>query len=398
MSATTKTKGPAKLPLNLLNPYKEHELEVYICFLRWHGILHPSAPIAAAMQDLSASDVIRFGGNAATPLIFPQAIASFATIFFGAQHGQFQVLNQGYAMYGAALKQLNQALTDPKCYAKDDVLLSVLALSLLEAWVPSGPKHYMKHMAGLERLLELRGPCRNPKSMAFHKGLRHMILFVSIRTRKASILARPEWKKVFRDNSGTELQEQDLFEILADSTVLTAELDDILASAEPDLQRDVKKFDELEEIAERALELLAQLGAWKDRWDSEEKDSYREVSATGDDPPPFMTIFEFSHDSTATMLLFYYSTLIHVLRILIALPRLGKDECTAAEWSATIDILRCVPYYQVRKSHLDLRVVHLAIMTVWPTLRGRETVGGRWLMDALNTPSRDAFATGLWAE
>jgi hypothetical protein len=192
-----------------------------------------------------------------------------------------------------------------------------------------------------------------------------------------------------------ELQEQDLHDVLADCTALVAEWDGILATWELDLQRDMKRYDELEK---KTLALLAHLRAWKGRWDSDGKNTYLEISANEDDPPPFLTIFKFSHDSTATMLLFYNSVLIYVLRILNSLPRDSKAEYIAAEWSAAVDICRCIPHYLARESRLDLRVVHLAIVTVWTTLRGGETANGRWIIDVLSTQSRELFAKGLWAD
>ncbi|KAE9362848.1 hypothetical protein N431DRAFT_564997 [Stipitochalara longipes BDJ] len=385
--------GSAVLRINSLNPLKENEIEVYICYLRWHPILR-GGPVALALQRLQTNEVIPAGTNATIIRIFPQTLVSFAAVFFGVHHRQVQITNHGYAMYGVALKRLNQALSEPKCYTHDEIILSVVTLALLESWVPSGPKHYLKHMAGVERLLELQGP--SPKSMELHKGLRHMILFVSLRTRKPSILARAEWKTAFKINcSDIESQEQDLYDILADCTALVAEYDGILATWELGLQRDIKRYDEIEE---KTLALLAHLRAWKRRWDSDGKNAYLEIPANEDNPPPFLTIFEFSQDLTATMLLFYNSVLIYVLRILISLPRDSKDEYISAEWSAAVDICRCIPYYLVRESHLDLRVVHLAIVTVWTTLRGRETANGRWIMDVLNTPSRELFAKGLWAD
>jgi hypothetical protein len=372
---------------------KGNEIEVYICYFREHRILR-GGPVALALQQLQPKEVISAGTNTATRQIFPQAVVSFATVFFGAHHRQSQIISHGYTMFGVALKQLNQALSEPKCYTRDEVVLSVATLALLECWVPSGPKHYLKHISGVERLLELRGP--DPRSLELYKGLRHMILFASLRTRKLSILAKAEWKTAFKINcSEKELQEVDLYDVLADCTALVVEQDDMLATSGLDLMRDTRRYNE---IKEKALALLTHLHAWRKRWDSDKKNSYSGIFANEDDPPPFLTIFEFSSDSTATMLMFYNSALIHVLRILASLQLDSKDEYIAAEWSAALDICRCIPYYLVRESRLDLRVVHLAVVTVWTTLRGKETADGRWIMDVLNTKSQEVFAKGLWVD
>jgi hypothetical protein len=383
---------PQSFPSPLL---KVNEIEIYLCHFLDHPMIR-SGPVAVTARRLQLSEVIPAGANTATLQLFPQAVLSFATVFFGALHGQDRITRHGYTLFGTALKQLNLALSEPKCYTRDDVIISVITLALLEFWVPSGPKHYLKHIAGVERLLELRGP--DPKSLELYRGLRHMILFASLSTRKPSILAGLEWKKAFRVNcSEEESQKQDLYDVLADCTVLVAERD-VLATWVLDLERYTLRQSEIEK---KALLLLTNLRSWKMRWDNDKENSYVEISVNEDDPPPFRTILEFSSDSAATMLLFYNSALIHVLQILASLQldnSLSKDEYIAAERSAAFDICRCIPYYLVRKSHLDLRCVHLAVVTAWKTLRHRETADGRWLMDILSAKSQESFAPGLWAD
>lgn len=138
-------------------------------------------------------------------------------------------------MHGVALKHLNQALSDSKCYTRDEVIISVITLALLECFVPTRPKYFLKHKIGLERLLELREPSSycSLKSSQIHKGVRHMILFASLRTGKPSILARAEWKGPLRVNcSDEDVQAQDLFDILANCTVLIGDRDNMLANWE----------------------------------------------------------------------------------------------------------------------------------------------------------------------
>ncbi|KAK1093161.1 hypothetical protein LTR48_002893 [Friedmanniomyces endolithicus] len=53
-----------------------------------------------------------------------QVILSFAFIVFGTHHGQTLTAQEGYAMYGKALLDLNEAMSDPTCYTQDEVYLS----------------------------------------------------------------------------------------------------------------------------------------------------------------------------------------------------------------------------------------------------------------------------------
>jgi hypothetical protein len=210
----------------------------------------------------------------------------------------------------------------------------------------------------------------------------------------------------------------------------------MLSNWDLDLERSTHQRDK---IKRRALDLLTHLRAWKERWDSDGRNSYSETSAAsagqptieeswGDGSPPFLTTFEFSNGPAATMLMFYNTTLIYVLRILASLPlpleniglhssqsiqdtlqdaghldnlgRLSKDEYLAAERLAALEVCRCVPFDLVQKSCLDSCVSpigHWAVTTAWMTLRGIESAEGRWMMDLLNTNSREAIAKGLWA-
>lgn len=125
---------------------------------------------------------------------------SYALIMFGSRHRQTQVTDQGYAIYGVALKQLNQAISDPKCYTRDEVFLSIIIFALLEGQEPTGPNHFLNHIFALEKLLGMRDPNSNygPKASELYKRARHMLIFSALRTRTPSLLATDEWKKAIR--------------------------------------------------------------------------------------------------------------------------------------------------------------------------------------------------------
>lgn len=427
------------------------ESDIYICYTR--KLVRRGAPIDLALQEMQLGDILTAGTAIANNRqIFHQAVLSFAVIVFGTRHGQTLIINQGYAIHGAALKQLNNALQDSKCYTRDEVILSVATLAILECHVPTGPKHYLMHMAGLERLLELRSQSSfftNPKSFELYKAVRHMILFASLRTGKRSILAREEWKMVFRENCSNEeeIQEQDLYDVLADCTVLAAEQHDGMMSA--NLERDPEnrsshQHPQNETINRKALSLLNHLRIWRKRWDSDERNSYFEAPVgfatvepvqqepLGDDLPPFLTTsFEFSSNTTGIMLMFYNTTLTYIFRVLasVTLENIGtqsgqsfrmqtafqddaghldydevckqttKQGCVAVERLAALEVCRCIPDYLKRKSGLDSDsspVFQWAVATAWVTLRGNEnSAEGKWMMKLFNTKYREFMATGL---
>jgi hypothetical protein len=408
-----------------------NKLEICISYSR--KFLRRGGAIDLALQEVQLSDLLTAGTIAANGQIFHQAFLSFSLITFGSQHRQTQITDLGYSIYGIAVRQLNQALSDSKRQTHDEVFISVITLAFLECYVPTGPKHYIKHMIALERLLELRTPnltvyC-SPKLSEFYKGVRHMILFASLRTGKPSILARAEWKIFLRALcSEEELQEQDLFDILADCTVLIAERDKMLANWESDVEKSTHQRDQ---IKQRAITLLSHLHAWKERWNSNGRNSYSESPIIqefwGERSPPFLTTFEFSNVSSAAMLMFYNTTLIYVLRVLeslSALPghldspsgqsiqgplqvarqvdhfwRLSKDEYFALERLAALEVCRCIPFdlaQKVRLSSCVSPISHWAITTAWRTLCGIASADAEWMMVLLNTNSPEGIAKGVW--
>ncbi|KAF2100884.1 hypothetical protein NA57DRAFT_37113, partial [Rhizodiscina lignyota] len=401
--------------------------EISICYARRR--LRPGGPVDLALQEIQPSDMRTAGTTTANGQIFPHAILGLATIFFGTQHRQGHISDHGYAIHGVALKQLNQALSDPKYCNSDEVMLSVVTLAMLESLVPSGSKNYLKHMIGLERLLGLRDPSSYcaPKTAELYKNMRPMILLASLRTRRPSILATTEWKRVLRANcSDEEMQEQDLFDVLADCTVLIAEGDSLFANCDLNFEGAKHQQDELKQ---RALNLLTYLGHWKRRWGGDKINAYSETSAVskGYASPPFLTMYEFRNESTAIMLMLYNTTLIYVLKILASFPseaprfrssqrrmqnvlqdagylddpwKHTKDEYVAAERLAALEVCRCLPDYLIRKSRLNSEysppVVHWAVTTAWMTLLGNESAEGRWMTNLLNMKSKELIAKGTW--
>ncbi|OJJ45967.1 hypothetical protein ASPZODRAFT_17397 [Penicilliopsis zonata CBS 506.65] len=335
------------------------QVDVYICFSRRY--LRRGAAIDLALQKMSPSELVA----STNTRIFPQAILSFGSILFGTHHDQRAIVGRGYALYSVALRQLNKALAEEHCYTRDEVILTVATLAILESLVPTSPNSYLQHMLGLERLLELRGPRSfSPLSAVLFKSVRHMILFASLRTGKPSILARAEWKQALRETcSEEEMQEQDLFDILADCTVL--------ANNESE-----------------ALELLLFLDAWRQRWEGDGRNAYVEISHHG------QTHFGFLNQPAAIMFMFYNTTLIYVLQILAASSTEG--EYVSMQRAAALAVCRCLPYYQqTRRDDDSSPIVHWAATTAWTTLSRNECEERQWGEDLLFT-SRDIVARGLW--
>ena len=359
--------------------------------------------------------------------LFHSTVLSLATIFYGAQHRNFSILAHGYLIHEKTLRRLSNALSDPQCYLRDDIILSVITLIILEAFVPTGRKSYLKHMSGLEKLLELRGPRfhRSPRSREMLKGVRRMIILASMKRRQPSILAREEWKSIpWMSEDVADRAEYYLWNVLADYTVLIADYDETMQNG--------SGFDKAthqqqqERIAQRAHNMLEQLHEWRMAWNTDNQHSQSEISAAmtavqpipsgGETASSFQTVFIFPNPSTATVLMLYNTAVIYVLQILSSLPpadpqlQSNKDNLhlppfrntyAAMKISAAQDIHRCIPYYLSHKSELDtgsLTIAHLAVRTALQTLGGSGSLDGESMVQLLNMKRGEVYAKGLWVD
>ena len=416
---------------------KGSDIETYICYARTH--LFRGGPVDLTLQSLRLHDILSVGekttdvGELGEARILHRSIISLATLFFGHQHACTRIKNQGYAILGTTLKHLNRTLLEPYCYNSDDVLLSVATLALLEIFVPTGPKHYLKHMLGLEKLLELRGPTTfvSQNKIEIHKGYRRMLIFASLNARKFSILAKEEWKVIpWMSFPGLKTEEEILLDFLADCTVVMAERELLVGNWKLGGEEMIKRGEKLQKMA---MGLLDDLRDWRREFD----DEYRISSPCAGTQPtqadeinetPFPTPFIFQDHSIALMLMLYNTAIIYLLRILESLDQRNPDtpshqdstdslpsslELTkpvqrksiednkAAECAAALEIYHCIPYHFSQKSHLNagsLTTAHLAIRTAWMALGENGSAEGRWITGILNSNRDEVHARGLWGD
>jgi hypothetical protein len=416
----TRTALSQKGPLLLSASPKIIDFNVYICYTQSH--LQRNGLIASTLTNIKAADLVPSGTAVASSQVSHQAIMSFATILFGIQHRQTEITRQGYAMHGVALKQLNQVLlSDTTQHSRDEAIVAVAALSISELLVPSGPRNYLTHMMGLEKLVDLQDPVAfwSENSSGFCKGVRFMILLASLKLGKPSILAKTDWKTVMRLNSSyEELQEQEVFDVLADCSVLLAERDAILlawnvnSTNAPDQRNDIER---------QARSLLIHLYEWRRRWHTDIENTRHEtaVSLSRREKPQFIHIEDtevtFITASTipnvpaAVMLMLYNLALMRVLQIIPSLP-LEKsatqntsqqhetcNECRVNERIAAREACRCIQYYLCIKRRLDPStppIVHWAVAAVWTALRHDDSIEGIWMQDLMSKKGRQMAAEG----
>jgi hypothetical protein len=418
---------------------KGSDIETYICYTRTH--LFRGGPVDLTLQSLRLHDILSVGektadvGELGEDRILHRSIISLATMFFGHQHACTQIINQGYAILGITLKHLNRILLEPYCYTSDDVLLSVATLALLEIFVPTGPKHYLKHMLGLEKLLELRGPTTfvSQNKIEIHKGYRRMLIFASLNARKFSLLAKEEWKVIpWMRFPGLKTEEEILLDFLADCTVVMAEREQLVGNWKLGGEEMIKRGEKLQKMA---MDLLDDLCDWRREFDNQYQifspcggTQPTQADETYETPPAFSTRFIFQDHSIALMLMLYNTAIIYLLRILESLDQRSPDSPShqdstdslpssleviepvqrksiednkAAEYAAALEIYHCIPYHFSQKSHLNagsLTTAHLAIRTAWITLGENGSAEGRRITGILNSNRDEVHARGLWGD
>ncbi|KAF2022349.1 hypothetical protein BU24DRAFT_43513 [Aaosphaeria arxii CBS 175.79] len=384
-----------------------NEREIFIAYTRRK--LLPNGPIDLGLQHMQLSE-----GSHTPERMSHLASLSMAFIVFGTQHGQPAIAHRGYAMHARALNQLNSTLAHPKNRARDDVLLTVATLAVMEGLAPSGPKNYLKHMVGLERLLELRDPqsLDTVEGRALFRAIRHFLLFAAIRSRRPSILARPEWK-AFSNSIAPEdeISELGLWHILADCTVLIAELEKMTPCIFG-MAQDTSVLYQNESIRSKALTLLALLREWKIEWDGNPMTRYPELPVPSDlnfetardcNAYPFQTTYDFHSVRIATTYMFYNTTLLFIHKVLSSVSdqQIEPYSAIASERSAALEILKCIPYYLRQESRSQLHhspLVHWSLSTAWATLGSSDSAEGKWMMDILRSNSNDIVAKGLWTK
>jgi hypothetical protein len=344
-------------------------------FARSH--LAANGPVDLTLRELQTTDISRLDAPSTTQSRTTHLLASlsFATIFFGTKHHVPEITQAGLISHGTTLHRLNRALLEPQCHEFDEIIVSVTTLAIQETLVPTGPNHFLNHMAGLEKLLALRDPraYHSPRTIALYKCLRHMLLYAALGSGRPTILAQDAWKELLGQHCVTEGErhEQVLFDVLADCTVLAARR----AGVE---DRDGAG---IQEIRVGAQALCTYLSGWRTQWAQNPGNGYTQVASDGEGAP---TDLVFVNPGAALVLMLYNVALLNLFQILISLPeRRATQELRQVAYSAVLDICRCLPGEGDRSGREELcasPVVHWAIQTARMMVQGDEAGEAKWLL------------------
>ncbi|KFA80592.1 hypothetical protein S40288_09286 [Stachybotrys chartarum IBT 40288] len=407
---------PASMPLRGM------EAEMSICYVK--HVLRHNGVLNTAMKDMKLVDITPAHATVPSGRLYHQSILTFATILFGTHHKQSEIVQEGYAIHGVALRKINHAIQNIHLYKRDEVILSVTTLALMEAAVPTASTTTcLRHMLGMQSLFPIPDvDTWSDDSYRFYKPLQHLILFASLRMRTPCVLAMPEWKACLRKHAtGQDLEDYVLYNVLADCSVLMAEYDELRDG-------DALGHDEIENSA---LALLLTLYDWRTAWGFDGRNAYEEVQLSNfkslqsvpwplAEPSRLDTVFEFAQDPAASLIMLYNTALVHVLHLLATLSNSAAATSGASEditqlnssWDgaetsnidysaaareAALEICRCMPHYLDRQPRLDTHFSPINIWcmsTAWRELRGEESPEGRWMAELL-TKSGKVFVTRM---
>ncbi|KAF2020475.1 hypothetical protein BU24DRAFT_403585 [Aaosphaeria arxii CBS 175.79] len=318
--------------------------------------------------------------------LLKSAILSLATTFYGSRHQQKALMNTGYKQYGSVLLRLNQHLAQTQLQTTNETLLTALTCMLLEIFLPTGPNHFLKHIQGIETILELRGPPTCPYSqdtlVLFH-GLRVLSIISGLATSRASIYAREEWKNLPRlheDDAG-QLRHQ-VFDILADCTQLMSRRDFALQSADPSHRLSV---------IEDAECLFQKLERLHPKWEAfNEKEMHKPSS----DVARKVRIANFR---SATVHMLYYTGYILIVEILNTLqPSLNNVALRASGADNLMKSVELKLFEQSTGAFESNTIGFVATKIAWQAIGGYHTPEGRRLAKLIRKNAKGIFAVGAW--
>jgi hypothetical protein len=393
-------------------PMPENPLEHYIMFTRSH--LTKDGPVDVALRELQSRDIsqLEVSGNSDWRSAHLQAVLSFATILFGTKHIQPDITRKGYLSHGTTLQQLNRALSRPDCFTSDEIVVSVTTLAIQETLIPSGPGLFISHMEGMEKLLALRNPhsTYSPNTIGLYKCLRHMLLFASLTAGTPSILARPEWKAMFHKYCANdrEEQEQQLYDMLADCSLLAFERGELLKRWNTDGD-DVSA--QLDSLRHNAYVVYDRLRAWRNCWNTNPANAHIEVPASWLSSQPggnfdtsmaatSPTDLMFSNTTSALMIMLFNVALLNFLKILISLPPeaqclSSRQDLVVAVHSAVLEVCQSLPHALNAEWQKELHaspVVYWANQSSRMILQGDQSLEAKWLMEMLDRKSAVVLA------
>ncbi len=107
------------------------------------------------------------------------------------------VLDFGRKVYTQSLQSMQKLIIDKSAASHDDALAATCVMAMYELFDPTGVEMdgWLKHLDGVRRLLEFRGPQKHSSApaRAVFEHSRYLLMFKHLISRKACILSQHEW-------------------------------------------------------------------------------------------------------------------------------------------------------------------------------------------------------------
>ena len=245
-----------------------------------------------------------------------------------------RLVHESTKMYVKALKELQQAILDPKRMYSDHVLMACMLLGLYEVF--EGPafnsRSWVAHAQGAARLIQLRGPERHQSWDAHHPFLasRSPTIYAAILQRKATYLATDEWLTI-----PWKTQHRTYFDRMVDlATAIPGMLEkfDVLRESDSDTTQD------LAQLLDECKELQILMNRWKDGTKKGATPRVIKHDVLDADGYPFDTDLWFENHLFVHARLIYYACCLALNEaaegIMVALELRGQEVAKSAEPSS----------------------------------------------------------------
>lgn len=183
--------------LTLLNAPPSRTIEAAPFIARFYETFVPSFPSKRAT--VYPPHWLEYVTKVSSPQpVLSQALLAISLTHCGKVQASSTLVMEGRRQYVRSLHLLQMALGSAASYLHDDTLAAVAICvwhELLNPTSTRGPQGWLAHLAGVSRLVEVRGPGRHrtARSRAALEHIRYLLMMRSLLHRRSSFLSEPAW-------------------------------------------------------------------------------------------------------------------------------------------------------------------------------------------------------------
>ena len=324
-----------------------------------------------------------------------KAILSLSVTFFGSQNRKTATTNRGYRQYNEVLLQLNSHIAHSQLQTTNETLLTATTCMLLEIFLPTGPTNFLKHVRGIEAILEVRGPPSSaPGDAAFVvNNFRAIGIIGALATGQASLWAKPEWRNLPPETTDHgSLIKHELWNLLADCTHATSKRNRVLADGRK--QQEQSLVATARALLQRSEAIYLEWGIYNHNLegDGDGDGDGDALSYKGLDP-------HIPNQNSATTYMLCNAAHICILQLAHSIdPTItyGRHRHKAAT-----NILRCLElkYFEKREDNVEVNTIgFFATKVAWEALGGHFSLEGTRLARIVEASAKGTFASGAWKD